>query len=136
MPDKTDNSKNSAVHADQDPRIVLAAERTLLAWIRTGLALMGFGFVVARFGFFLRELASLRGTTPVQHPGLSQWAGTGLVLLGVAVTALSGGRHMRFICLYNRSQLPRPGMISLGTVLAAILALVGVGMAAYLIIVR
>lgn len=32
-----------------DPRVPLAAERTLLAWLRTGLALMGFGFVVARF---------------------------------------------------------------------------------------
>jgi putative membrane protein len=30
-----------------DPRVVFAAERTLLAWQRSSLALMGFGFVVA-----------------------------------------------------------------------------------------
>jgi uncharacterized membrane protein YidH (DUF202 family) len=36
------------------PRVYLAVERTLLAWIRTGLDMMGFGFVVARFGLFLR----------------------------------------------------------------------------------
>ena len=29
-----------------DPRVLFAAERTLLAWVRTGLALMGFGFLV------------------------------------------------------------------------------------------
>jgi uncharacterized membrane protein YidH (DUF202 family) len=47
--------------ADNDPRIYLAAERTLLAWIRTGLAMMGFESVVARVGLFLRELAGLPG---------------------------------------------------------------------------
>ena len=37
-----------------DPRVLFAAEHTLLAWQRSAIALMGFGFVVERFGLFLR----------------------------------------------------------------------------------
>src|SRR5271169_3112087 len=98
---------------EADPRDYLAAERTLLAWIRTGLALMGFGFVVSRFGFFLREIASIRGVAPVEHAGLSQWAGIALVIPGVVVTASAGARHARFVQRYNRGELSRPKPISL-----------------------
>ena len=38
----------------QDPRVLFAAERTLLAWNRTSLAFMAFGFAVERAGLLLR----------------------------------------------------------------------------------
>jgi len=53
--DQPQASQAATNNDNYDPRVVMAAERTLLAWIRTGLAFMGFGLVVSRFGCFLRE---------------------------------------------------------------------------------
>ncbi len=81
----------------KDPRIFLAAERTLLAWIRTGLAMMGFGFVVARFGLFLREVQAVQHATPAQSPRLSLWFGTALVVMGVIVNVVAAMNHRHMV---------------------------------------
>ena len=77
-----------------DPRVLFAAERTLLAWQRSAIALMGFGFVVERFGLFLQLVAhqSLSGS----QRGFSLGLGVLLLLLGAAV-ALISARQFRQI---------------------------------------
>jgi putative membrane protein len=116
-----------------DPRIYLAAERTLLAWVRTGLALMGFGFVVARFGLFLREIAALPGALPHQHSGLSLWVGITLVILGVIVNLAAAAKHWRGLQRLERGQAMRFKPLSLEMAVAFMLGLLGLLMAAFLL---
>ena len=43
-----------------DPRVLFAAERTLLAWSRTVAGLMAFGFLVDRAGLLVHGAAAAR----------------------------------------------------------------------------
>jgi len=70
-----------------DPRVLFAAERTLLAWQRSAIALMGFGFVVERFGLFLQMVAHLPESG--SQRGVSLSLGVLLLLLGAAVALIS-----------------------------------------------
>jgi putative membrane protein len=117
-----------------DPRIRLAAERTLLAWIRTGLAMMGFGFVVARFALWLHLLGAAAPAEPPSRAHLSGWFGVALVLLGVATTIVAAVRHRRYVSALDAGT-PDPALAPLlGVVLAGVLAAIGLAMAAYLVI--
>lgn len=118
------------------PSDYLAAERTFLAWIRTGLALMGFGFVVARFGLFLQALQSGQSNFQARPFGPSFWLGTALIVLGVVVNIVCTWNHVRLVRELNRggSAYNRPS--SLAIAVAVILAILGAGMAIYLVSVR
>lgn len=124
--------RTAPIPDNPDPRVVLAAERTLLSWMRTGLALMGFGFVVARFGWFLREMAAVGEHEPDPGSEASLWIGTGLVAMGIWVLVGSTLRYRRYLRAVYQGNLTLPGP-NMGTAVALVLSLLGLVMVAYLI---
>jgi putative membrane protein len=118
-----------------DLRDYLAEERTFLAWIRTGIALMGFGFVVAHFGMFADEPAMTQHASGAQPHELSLWFGTALVAIGVTVNLFSARRYMRLVGELTRGQFVHRSLSKQGVVVALFLALLGIAMAIYMILV-
>jgi putative membrane protein len=97
---------------------------------------MGFGFVVARFGLFLREIAAAGQVAAHQHStGWSLWIGTALIGLGVAVSLVASFEYYRFVCLSKRGRTYTPRTALLAVVVGVILAVLGIVMALYLILV-
>lgn len=133
MPDKeTPGIQNSP----KDPRVYLAAERTVLAWIRTGLALMAFGFVLARFGIFLRSFTATQAVRASGSPSFSVSVGTALIIIGVLVEVLALARYRTLIFELNAGVQTFDRPSSLATTVAIIIAAVGSAMAVYLLLVR
>jgi len=71
----------------KDPRVLFAAERTLLAWNRSSLALIAFGFLIERSALLLELAAPQAGVS--MHPGHALWLGLAFILLGVTAALLS-----------------------------------------------
>jgi len=133
--DRIDMSEPPKLPFEPDPRVLLAADRTLLAWVRSGLALMGFGFVVARFGLFLRELGAADHMLASQRGPFNGWVGTALMGLGVTVFITAPIRHAAFVRRYRAGLPLEPREFGVASAIAIVLAILGIALAAYLLLV-
>lgn len=115
----------------KDPRVLFAAERTLLAWNRTSLSLIAFGFVVERAGMLIQAISpdAVRAGQLV----LSFWLGIGFIALGAVASAYSARQYTVVLRTLTPAEFPPGYAAKWGLVVNSVVALLGVLLMAALI---
>ena len=115
-----------------DPRVLFAAERTLLAWNRTGLTLMAFGFMIERFGLFVHMLSPEK-IAPLQR-SFSFWIGLGFIVLGALASAASVIQYRTVLRTLKPIEFPSGYRINFGVFINLAVTVLGVVLTVYLFI--
>jgi putative membrane protein len=109
-----------------DPRVLFAAERTLLAWSRTAAGLMALGFFVDR--------ASLVDVAGGPHRKFAAWIGVAFLLLGVVLSVLSVVQYRRSVASLRKIEIPSGYWLNLGVATSLTVALLGMLLVVYVVI--
>lgn len=114
-----------------DPRVLFAAERTLLAWVRTSVTLIAFGFIVERSALFAETVI---GAPKRFDVGIAAWIGLAFVLLGAALSALAVVQYRRTLKTLKPSEIPHGYLVNLAVLASLCVALLGVALVVYLLL--
>lgn len=110
----------------QDPRVLFAAERTLLAWIRTGLTFIMFGFLIERSGLILEILSDGKN---VINTELTFWLGIAFILLGSFSAVYATSQYRKVLKTLGESEFPEGYRSQWGVVVSIIVAVLGSALA-------
>ena len=113
-----------------DPRVLFATERTLLAWNRTSISMMVFGFVVERAGLLLGLIAPERTSSLKEE--LFFWLGLSFIALGVAVALYASRQFALVLKTLTPEEFPEGYKARWGLVVNWVVALLGLGLIAAL----
>jgi len=108
-----------------DPRVLFAAERTLLAWNRTAAGLIALGFFIDR--------ASLMGVADKADRAFAAGLGIAFVLLGVALDLVSIRQYRRSVASLRPVEIPRGYLVNLPVVMSCAVAALGLLLAFYMV---
>ena len=84
-----------------DPRVLFAAERTLMAWQRTSLALVAFGFAIERSGWLAEILLHKSSNLS------SILLGSLFMLLGICVCLYATRQFQKVLPTLNEDEVPK-----------------------------
>jgi len=106
-----------------DPRVLFAAERTLLAWNRTASGLIALGFFIDRAAL-MAEGGGVFATA----------IGIAFLLLGVALNVLSVVQYRRSLATLRPAEIPTGYWLNLAVFTSLAVAFLGLLLAAYLLV--
>jgi len=109
-----------------DPRVLFAAERTLMAWSRTAAGLMAFGFVIERTAMLVPRAGA--------SAAFALWIGVAFVLLGVLLSVLSIVQYRRSVATLRPVEIPPGYWVNLSVYASGLIGLLGVALVLYLIV--
>lgn len=114
-----------------DPRVLFAAERTLLAWNRTSLTMIAFGFVVERSGLLMQLLAQqqlIASTSRFAH-----WMGIAFIGLGIAASLAAVAQYRAALRSLQPAEIPPGYRLYAGVYIQIAVALMGAALTLYLL---